>query len=283
VTISRGARRTPLLWLAVVALSCCSPARPPTVSVAPELVIPALGDGGAAAPAVGLGVRFGHPPPVVGMAWTVTLRASSRSFDGAAEQVSLYTSDSRVEVLAVDGPAPSRLRVRFTRNAYTLDGVDTPSPIDGKEYFIDAQVPHVRTLSDLAAPVAESERVLDIFPDLGTRARVDQVLPDDALTIGARHDDLVAAILRVLHPRAWTLRAGAATLARTEGDHAVFNVSLDASSDSGLAMKLEGEARVRLRDAQLVELSLDGPYELRAPGKVEPAGVFRLRRSVEGP
>jgi hypothetical protein len=252
-------------------------------SVAPELVIPALGDGGATAPAVGLGVRFGHPQPVVGMAWTVTLRASSRSVDGATEQVSVYTSDSRVEVLAVDGPAPSRLRVRFSRNAYTLDGVDTPSPVDGKEYIIDARAPHVRTPSEQAAPVAESERLLDIFPDLGTRARVDEVLPDDALTIGARHDDLVAAILRVIHPRAWTLRAGAATLARVEGDHAVFTLSLEASSDSGLGMRLEGEAHVRLRDAQLVELSLDGPYELRAPGKVEPAGVFRLRRSVQGP
>jgi hypothetical protein len=50
-------------------------------------------------------------------------------------------------------------------------------------------------------------------------------------------------------------------------------------------MNLEGEARVRLVDAQLVDLRLDGPYDRPSQGagaalRPEPPGVFHLRRSI---
>ena len=44
--------------------------------------------------------------------------------------------------------------------------------------------------------------------------------------------------------------------ARTEGEDAVFDVTLDANGTSGVHMEVKGEARVRLRDAKLASLSL---------------------------
>jgi hypothetical protein len=275
------------LTTGVTGLSCGPPAPAPPVVVTPELFIPRLDlDGGTAGtPArAGDGVRFGHPPAAVGGAWNVQVRASSRSTDDpqnpSTEQVSEYESDFRVDVLAVDGPAPSRVRLTFARKVHSYQGNPTPSVIHGKAYIVDSRMPHVRDANDAAASLAEAERVLDVFPDLGTRARIDQVLPDDAMHIGERHDDLAGAILRVIHPRAWTLRAGSATLARADGDHAVFTLSIDAAADSGLHMTLTGEARVRLADARLSELTLAGRYERQSPGTAEPPGTFEMHRSV---
>ena len=267
------------LTLAAVA---CAPAPAPRST--PDLVIPRLDGDAGPPPATGAGARFGHPPATVGAAWTVELRAASRSPDppGGArgEQITLYESTYRVEVLAVAGPAPSRVKLGIVRNVHTLQDRPTPTVIDGKEYVVDARPPHVRDAAGAAASPAESERVLDIFPDLGTRARVDQVLPDETLAVGARHDDLAAAILRVIHPRLWTLRAGTATLARLDGEHAVFAIDLTATSDSGLRLQISGEARVRLRDARLEGLVLDGRYERPGAEATDPPGTFELRRTV---
>jgi len=222
----------------------------------------------------------------------VRVRASSESTDSqGGVQSSTYESEYRVEILAVDGPAPSRVGLRFLRNAYIYGEREVPTAIQGKEYVVDARAPHVREASGgAAAPEAEAQRVLDVFPDLGTRTRIDEVLPDDAMRIGDARDELAGAVLRVIHPRAWSLRAGTATLARVAGDAAVFEVTLDATSETGLHLEVSGEARVRVRDAQLMELALDGRYEnvsgasgaSGAGGSAgpEPPGTFSLRRSV---
>lgn len=273
-----------LLALVLTALSCRPPARTPTVAGAPDLVIPRLDPDAGTQDREADGVRFGHPAALVGATWSVQVRATSRSTDDprdpSAEQLSEYASDFRVEVLAVAGPAPSRVRLTFARNVHSFQGAPTPSVIHGRAYFVDARVPHVRDASDAEASPLETERVLDVFPDLGTRTRIDQVLPDDAMRVGERHDDLAGAILRVIHPRAWTLRAGAALLARAEGDHAVFTLSIDAAADNGLHMELSGEARVRLADARLSELSLSGRYERQSSGPAEPPGTFEMNRTV---
>jgi hypothetical protein len=218
------------------------------------------------------------------MAWTVVLHAASHAADPQGnEQVSAFDSEVRVEVLAVDGPAPSRVRMRFLRNVQTYQGRDTATLVDGKEYVVDARAPHVRDLTNAPAPEAEAQRVLDVFPDLGTRSRIDEVLPDEEMRLGERRDELAAAVLRVIHPRAWTLHAGTAVLSHVELDaqQAVFKVTLDASSEGGLRMKVSGEAHVALRDAQLAELALDGTYETKTDaGVVEPPGTFSLRRKV---
>ena len=262
----------------------CGPSRPPTIAPArPDLLVPPIDGGAVVSPGPAEGVRFGHPVPVPGTAWTVTVHASSQSADAqGGVQLSTYESEYRVEILAVDGPAPSRVRLRFLRNVYVYGERDAPTVIDGKEYVVDARAPHVREASHGGvAPEAEAQRVLDVFPDLGTRTRIDEVLPDEAMRIGDVRDELASAVLRVIHPRAWSLRAGSATLARVSGDVAIFEVTLDAASESGLHMELSGEARVRLRDAQLVELALDGRYETTPDaGPSEPPGTFSLRRSV---
>jgi hypothetical protein len=272
-----------LASLVISAGACATPPRPPPP---PDLVIPRLDRDAGTAALGGDGVRFGHPPAAVGMAWTVELRATSRSADGpinpsgGGEQVSVYESTYRVDVLEVAGPAPSRVKLRFLRNVHFYQESPLPTAIDGKEYIVDARAPHVRDATGAAVPTAESERVLDIFPDLGTRARIDEVLPDEALAIGARRDELAGAILRVIHPRAWTLRAGTATLVRVEGAHAVFEISLDAASESGLRLEVHGEARVRREDARLSELVLRGGYEPKDRGSTDPPGSFEMRRTV---
>jgi hypothetical protein len=275
--------------LAVLVGQGCATPRSSTAALgAPELVIPPL-DAGANANANAFtetpdGLRFGHPVPRTGDAWSVSVRASSRSHDPqdpqATEQVSTYESDVRVEVLAVDGPAPSRVRLRFARNVQTYQGQPTPTVLDGKEYVIDARAPHVRDASGKAAPEPETQRVLDVFPDLGTRTRIDEVLPDVAMKMGERRDELAAAVLRVIHPRAWTLESGTALLAEMEGGHARFAVTVDARSSSGLRVFLTGDAHVRLSDSQLSELTLEGRYEQTTPGSNDPPGRFTLTRRI---
>lgn len=268
----------------VVGQACHEPGAP--VPVAPSLEIPRIDGGASASPGASRtsdGVRFGHPVPRTGAAWRVVLHAESRSDDPqGGEQISTFDSELRVQVVAVDGPAPSRVRMKFIRNVQAYQGQEKPTVLDGKEYVVDARAPHVRDTSDQPAPEAEAQRVLDVFPDLGTRSRIDEVLPDEAMRIGERRDDLAAAVLRVIHPRAWTMHAGTAVLSRVEGEHGVFALTLDASSDGGLRMLVAGEARVGIRDSQLAELSLDGSYETRADaGPPEPPGTFALRRRME--
>ena len=123
--------------------------------------------------------------------------------------------------------------------------------------------------------------MLDVFPDLGTRTRIDQLMPTEVMQLGERRDELAAALLRIVHPRAWTLLAGSATLVRVEREHAVFEVSLDASSESGLHMTVSGEARIALANAELAELSLDGSYEpKKTSGTPEAGGTISYRRRV---
>jgi hypothetical protein len=269
--------------LAVLVGQACAGPPPATLALRrPDLVVPPLDAGANDGGPTGDGIRFGHPVAEPGSAWNVVVHASSRSPDGpAAEQVSTYESAYRVEVLAIDGPAPSRVSLRFERNVYGYQGREAATVIDGKEYVVDARAPHVRVAGGAAAPEAETERVLDVFPDLGTRTRIDEVLPDDTMRIGDTRDELAAAVLRVIHPRAWMLRAGSATLSRVDSSSAVFDVILDASSTSGLHMVLNGEARVALRDSQLVDLRLDGTYEGERDGGADaPPGTFSLRRTL---
>lgn len=196
------------------------------------------------------------------------------------EQIATYESEVEGKVMAVDGPVSSRTRLRFLRNVQVFQERETETSVHGKEYVVDVRAPHVRDPAGAAAPEGEAQRVLDVYADLGTRARIDEVLPDEPMHVGDRRDELAGAVLRVIHPRAWTLRAGTARLARVEDDHAVFGVSVDAASEGGLHMVLEGEARIRIRDARLSDLMLDGSYETRHDGGADPPGTFSLRRTI---
>lgn len=227
--------------------------------------------------------------PVVGAVWKVSLQAISRSLDPPAapggvpsgEQVATYESEYRLEVLAVDGPIPSRVHLHFLRNVQIFQGRESQTSVHGKDYVVDARAPHVRDRAGSPVLEIEAQRVLDVFSDLGSRSRIDEVLPDEPMRLGDRRDELAAAILRVIHPRAWKMRAGTARLARFEQDHASFDLTLDASSDAGLHMILDGHARIRLHDARLSDLALDGSYETGGDaGSSDPPGTFSLRRRV---
>jgi hypothetical protein len=262
------------------ASACREPVAPLAITT-PSLDVPPLDAGPEPSSRTKNGAHFTHPVPRTGTAWRITVSAVSRSHDPSGDvQVTTYDSNVRVEVLAVDGPAPSRVRLRFLQNEESFQGSPKPTLVHHKEYFVDARAPHVRDAADVAAPEAEAQRVLDVFPDLGTRTRIDQLMPE-VMQVGERRDELAAALLRIVHPRAWTSLAGSATLARVDGEHAVFEVSLDASSESGLHMVVSGEARIALADAELVELSLDGNYDpKKTTGAPEPGGSLSYRRRV---
>jgi hypothetical protein len=238
--------------------------------------IPRLDGGAAVAPE--RGIHFARVPYRVGERWSTSVRAESKMADtGSGEQVSAYVSEFVVEVLAVEGPAPTRMRVTFERNAQEYQGGATATAIDGKSYVVDARGPSVSSESGAAASSDEERRVLDVFPDLGTRTRLDEVLPDDPMQIGDRRDELAGAILRILHPRAWTEDKGSASLARVDGDLAAFAVTIAASSQTGMKMDVRGEAKVRLRDSRLASLLLTGSYSGGATGT---SGDFSVRRIV---
>lgn len=260
-------------------LASCASRSAPVTPVEASLVVPPL-DVGSSSGQPGTGsdrtVRFGHPPATVGASWAVSTTAISTSSDPAGDQVSSYSSSFRVTVLAVDGPAATKVKLHFDKNQNEYQGQDTPTVIHGKDYVVDARAPHVFDPSGTAAAEEETQRVLDAFPDIGTRSRVDEVLPE-SMRIGDRRDDLAAAVVRIMHPRAWTLTSGSASLARVEGGDAVFTVKLEASSASGMTMAVAGELRARLRDSHLSSITLDGSYEPRT-SSADHKGTIRYRR-----
>lgn len=258
------------------ALACTPAAHSTNAPVEAALMVPPLADGGTSG--AHDGVRFGRVAAAVGTKWAVATRAESRTEDG--DQTSRYESDYTVEVLAVDGPAPSRVRLRFDRNVSIYRDAERPTTVHGNTYVVDGAQPYVRDASGGAASENETERVLDVFPDLGTRTRIDEALPEDPMRIGESRDDLAPALLRLVHPRLWQLAKGKATLARVEGGDAVFSVVLVAESRaSGVRMDVKGEARIRIRDSRLVALALDGAYDHGDATK----GAFTLRRTVRDP
>lgn len=242
-----------------------------TAPVEAALTVPPMTEAGAGT--VRDGVRFGRTPPAAGTRWAVSTRAESGTEDG--DQGARYESDYTVEVLAVEGRAPSRARVHFERNVNVFREAERPTTVHGNTYVVESVAPFVRDASGNAASENETERVLDVFPDLGTRSRVDEVLPEDAMTVGESRDDLAPALLRVVHPRLWKLVTGKATLARVERGDAVFAVAWKAeSSASGILMDVKGEARIRVRDSRLVGLDVAGSYGQSEATK----GTFTLRR-----
>jgi hypothetical protein len=266
------------------------------------LEIPRIGDGGgavASAPPRN-GVVFGRVPPRVGARWAVTVDAASEltvddpsQAGGPDLQVSEYSSAFTVEILAVNGPVLTKVRIDFERNVQRFQHVDKATPIDGKSYIVEEAAPYVREASPgggggTGAGVVSAEeirRVLDTAPELGTRSGIEQALPDEAMAIGDARPGLAEAILRVIHPRAWTMNSGSAALASRNGAAAVFAVSLHATSQSGIRMNVRGFATVHVEDATLESLALDGSFDgalagptLRPP--VSTPGKFTLRRTV---
>jgi hypothetical protein len=278
-------RSAPLvLFVGLLLSSACSPSqRGPSTPAFDEstLVVPRLDGGGSMEPnGSNGGVRFGRVPPRVGSRWSVNVQARSTTGDPqGGVQVSEYVSSYTVEILGANGPAPSRVRLVFEKNVQRYQGVDKATVVDGKTYVVDATPPHVRDDAGAPALEEERERVLDMFPDLGTRPQIDQVLPDGAMALGDERNELAGAILRVIHPRAWSLEKGSAVLARTDGDDAVFTIALDATGTNGLRIDVKGEARIRLRDARLGMIALEGTYE-QAKGRASDPGTFVLRRTV---
>jgi hypothetical protein len=274
------------VWAASSTSACTPPATPPvSVSVTdPGLEVPRLDGGGGESPS---GIRFHRAVPAVGARWTVTTRAHSASTfqdgQGPDLQISEYLSTYAVEVLAVSGPAVARVRVAFEKNVQRYQSADRPTVLHGKTYIVDVTAPPVRDEGGGAATAEETERVLDNFPELGTRTQIDQVLPDVGMKIGESRHEVAAAVLAVIHPRAWTLHEGTAVLERSSGDEAVFAVTLDATGRNGVRMTVKGLAQIRLRDSRLVGVHVEGTYLPQAAvGDAGTTGTFVLDRTVEG-
>jgi hypothetical protein len=262
------------------ALAACAEAPVRPAAPDPGFVVPPLGAGGSAKLA-GTGVLFRRVPPERGARWSVAVNATS-AFDLSdgritEHQSSEYVSEFTVEILDATPVAVTRAKLVFSRNAQRYQGAERPTP---KVYVVETTAPYVRDGNGAEAPPEEAERVLDAFPDLGTRTQIDQVLPDRAMVIGEEWHDLASAVLRVLHPRAWTLNRGTAVLVRADAETATFAITLDATSHGDLRIDIKGEATVRLRDVRLVSITLDGSYENASTPKPSEPGVFSLSRVV---
>jgi hypothetical protein len=243
------------------------------------LEIPRL-DASATVRSITDGIRFGHPPATVGTRWSTTVRAESRWSDAMQfDQVSVYDSAFEVEILGVVGPAASRARVRFTTNTTSYQGAVKRSPIDGKTYVVDVVPPYVQSDGGGSVTEEEAQRVLDVFPDLGARGRIDEALPDEPMPIGETRDDLALAILRVLHPRVWRAESAHATLdAIDPAGEARFAIVLAASStESRVHLDLHGEARIHASTSRLRKLVLEGEYDVADAGA---PGTFRYERTI---
>lgn len=276
------------LALAACLIGCGHEPETPAAKVEAPLEVPRL-DGGAGAssgdePGAGV-IRFGRESAKAGDRAHLHVRAVSE-WEG---QTSSYESELLTEVLAVEtgggGAWPSRVKVEFRKNEHFDNASVQPTSVAGHTYLVDTNPAQVLDARTQAAPSAdEIMRVTDVLPDLGMRTQIDQMLPDTAMRIGERRDDIARAIARILHPRVWSVDQGTAALVRAdrktgterEGD-AVFHVTLDAtSSATSMRISLKGEARVRLRDARLQEFVLSGDF-VRANGE---KGTLHVERHV---
>jgi hypothetical protein len=236
-------------------------------------------------------VRFGRVAPRVGDHTHTLVLAKSTYVDprsGPPALVEQYDSEFDEDVLAVNGPAATRVKVTFQRNE-TFDNVNTqPTVIAGKSYWVDVAPPLVADAQTQVAPSAEEvTRVLDIIPDLGTRTTIDQVLPDHPLKLGENRDALAGAILRILHPRFWTLAKGTAVLKSVTRDRkedmATFDLAVTAtSSNSGMTIDLKGMVKIRLRDSKLAQFVLEGTFT-RPSGETGTLETSRLVPTVISP
>jgi hypothetical protein len=251
--------------LALFLLTACTPpAEAPSAAV--ELAVPPARGGGVAGETTDPNaVRFGRESAKLGARSHQHVLARSVWNDQNAS----YESEFVIEVLAVEGGSshsagawPSRVKIEFRKNE-SFDNVSRQATsIDGHTYLVDVHPPHVLDAATNAVPSEdEIARVTDVLPDLGTRAQIDQILPDTAMHVGEHRDDIAKAIARILHPRIWNLDQGSAVLVRAEAGEAVFHVVLDAtSSATKMKIAIEGDARVRLRDARLEGFSLKGEF-----------------------
>lgn len=258
------ARAITLYATPVLVLTGCP--REPEIAAAPvdvPLEVPRVDGGIVAAPTTDpSAVRFGRENAKVGDRSHQHVLARSEWRDETHDESASYESEFVIEVLAVEGPAPSRVKIAFRKNENFDNVSHQATPIDGHTYLVDVKEPHVLDATTNAPPSAdEISRVSDVLPDLGTRAQIDQVLPDTAMHLGDHRDDIAGAIARILHPRYWGVDKGTAVLTRTEAGDAIFAVALDAtSSATGMKMSVKGDARVRLRDARLEGFALVGTF-----------------------
>jgi hypothetical protein len=258
--------------------------------------------GSVTPPSADESVRFGRTPAGVGMHWSVDVDARSElevaasgartGTPGGDLQILEYASQFRVDVLAIEGQSPTKLRVEFGKNVQRSSGSaarpDISSAVAGHAYVVDEVSPFVRSdpPGTRAVTAEEVERVLDVVPDLGTRPGVEQALPGGPMAIGQARPEIAAAILRLMHPRAWTLQQGSAVLTRADPEEAVFHVTLEATSQKNLRIRVAGDAHIRRRDAWLTAVELDGTFENGDSssgsfwGPSDKPGSFRYRRVV---
>jgi hypothetical protein len=259
----------------------CSGGAPPVIAPAVEVPVIDASPADGMVPARGA-VRFGRIPPAVGARWHVTTEARSTLVDARQSMLGqVYTSSYTVEVLATNGQAPSRVRLSFEKNHYVTNGAETPTALEGNTYLLEMSSPLVRDASGAAVSASEAERILDIFPELGTRTQIDQVLPDGPMAIGDDRRELAAAVLSVIHPRGWVLIAGSATLTNVDDSAAYFTTTIDATAKAtGIRMWIKGDVRVRLYDAQLMGVLLSGTYALSSTvdPTADPEGTITIRR-----
>lgn len=256
-------------------MGCPHAAEQPPAEVALE--VPRVDGGAAAAPIEpddANTARFGREPAKVGTRTRQHVLARSQWSD----EESSYASEFVIEVLAVEGPVPSRVQIEFKKNERFDNVGHQATPVDGKTYRVDVHAPNVVDAATGQPPTPdEIERVTDVLPDFGTRSQIDQVLPEGAMHVGESRDDIARVIARILHPRIWSAESAHATLARVERGEAVFTIELAATSSlTRMRMVVGGEARVRLRDAQLLGFELKGMFE-RTNGE---RGKFDVTRVV---
>jgi hypothetical protein len=262
----------------MLALTGCSPAKTALPPAPPPLVIPRVG-GNDSLDVPSSEVRFGHVPPTVGARWTVDVEARGTPNDEqSGSEVSSYSATWTVEVLAMDGPAITRARMKFGRCVQEWRGTETPRSITDHSYVVDATGPDVVDEQHGNIDANEATAVLNLLPDLGTRTQIDQLMPDKPMAIGESRPELAGAVVRVMHPTAWTLVRGTAVLARIEAGEAVFDVTLVATS-STFRIDLAGDVKLRLKDVRLTAISLVGAYEV-VSGANKSDGRFSYRRTV---
>lgn len=250
-------------YLVVVALAACAGAQP-ALRREDALDIPTL-----AAPAssrapedAGPSVTIRRRPARAGDRWRVTVKADSREQTSwGFEEHATYDTAYDVEVLAIEGAAPSRLRVHYDHNVRTSRGQETRTPVDGQTYLVEAaQKLRVVDGGELATRPDEAQLVSDMFPDLGAPGSVESSLREGALRVGDRQDGLARAVARLVHPRAVTLESGSATVARLEGDRLELALDMVLVWQMGSRAALKGKALVR-SDGLLLRVALEGAFE----------------------
>ncbi len=240
-------------------------------------------------------IHFAKRDEVVGATYDETFERDNRLNFTAPQQGlggTLEKTHRKLEIIATDGKAITRLKVAYLEHSLTatrLDGskLEQDAPVQGKTYVIegDAQsgITSIRDEHGAVAPPAEDQLVRAEWTSLGHPDPLLAAVPDATMKRGEESPaftDIVKRMLVATSTPQFEDASSVLTDIVTEGNEVVgvfqFRANqTNAQSGLSIAIGWSGTFAVRASDSRVIRCDLAGPQ--KATGRIEGTGTAQLK------